>query len=259
MKVFEATKRVKLVLITSVLLNLLLVGEVFHLKNRQPEGAIIQGGQVLGDTSEAPAPPPFQWSQLESPDYPNYIANLRAIGCPERTVRELIAADLNDSFAPRREPLLARLASASASAIDRNQAQIALSQLRQEEVAVFRQLFGLPRAEAAAVSAAQPSATLPIRIRQPGAEDTSAIMPMVFQPVNTNAVELTAEEREAVEQVRESFRAALGTNQDLNSPDYLHRWQIAQKQADSLLDALIGRQAWLKYEDALQREKPNSD
>ena len=31
----------------------------------------------------------FVWSQIESDDYATYIANLRRIGCPEPTVRDL--------------------------------------------------------------------------------------------------------------------------------------------------------------------------
>src|SRR5262245_55092968 len=34
--------------------------------------------------------PEFHWSQIESPDYREYISNLRAIGCPEATIRDII-------------------------------------------------------------------------------------------------------------------------------------------------------------------------
>lgn len=37
----------------------------------------------------------LQWSQIESTNYTTYIANLRKIGCPEQTIREIIHADLN--------------------------------------------------------------------------------------------------------------------------------------------------------------------
>jgi hypothetical protein len=45
---------------------------------------------------------PFDWRQVESPDYREYIANLRAIGCPEKTIKEIITADVNDLFSVRR-------------------------------------------------------------------------------------------------------------------------------------------------------------
>lgn len=48
------------------------------------------------------APRLLSWRDLESEDYPTYIANLRAIGCPEVTIRDIIVADVNELFAARR-------------------------------------------------------------------------------------------------------------------------------------------------------------
>jgi len=44
----------------------------------------------------------FSWDEVESPDYPTYVANLRDIGCPEQTVRDIIVADVNALYARRR-------------------------------------------------------------------------------------------------------------------------------------------------------------
>ena len=44
----------------------------------------------------------FTWEEIESADYSSYIANLRAIGCPEATIRDIIVADVNQLFARRR-------------------------------------------------------------------------------------------------------------------------------------------------------------
>lgn len=44
---------------------------------------------------------PFTWSEIETPDYHAYITNLRKIGCPEKTIRDIIVADVNDLFAER--------------------------------------------------------------------------------------------------------------------------------------------------------------
>jgi hypothetical protein len=40
----------------------------------------------------------FSWQEVESPDYPTYIANLRAINCPEQTIRDVIIADVNSLY-----------------------------------------------------------------------------------------------------------------------------------------------------------------
>jgi hypothetical protein len=44
---------------------------------------------------------PFDWRTVESEDYRQYVANLRAIGCPEKTLRDIIMADLTDLFRQR--------------------------------------------------------------------------------------------------------------------------------------------------------------
>ena len=42
----------------------------------------------------------LQWAQLESEDYKTYVDRLRAIGCPEQTIRDIIIADLDKLLAP---------------------------------------------------------------------------------------------------------------------------------------------------------------
>jgi len=48
--------------------------------------------------SPVPAVTPFRWSQIESPDYHQYIANLRAVGCPERLIQDIIVADVTSLY-----------------------------------------------------------------------------------------------------------------------------------------------------------------
>jgi LysM repeat protein len=44
----------------------------------------------------------FTWHDIESPNYAVYVANLRDIGCPEQTIRDIIIADVNALFSRRR-------------------------------------------------------------------------------------------------------------------------------------------------------------
>jgi hypothetical protein len=44
----------------------------------------------------------FSWRDIESADLATYVANLRDIGCPEQTVRDIIIADVNTLFARKR-------------------------------------------------------------------------------------------------------------------------------------------------------------
>ena len=47
----------------------------------------------------------FDWNAVESDDYKKYIANLRAIGCPEETIRDIITADVNKLYDAKRKAL----------------------------------------------------------------------------------------------------------------------------------------------------------
>ena len=44
----------------------------------------------------------FSWREIESPDYTTYIVNLRDVGCPEQTIRDIIIADVNALYARKR-------------------------------------------------------------------------------------------------------------------------------------------------------------
>lgn len=51
-----------------------------------------------GRTARTEAVQRFDWRQVESTEYTTYIANLRAIGCPEQTIKDIIIADVNALF-----------------------------------------------------------------------------------------------------------------------------------------------------------------
>ncbi len=51
---------------------------------------------------------PFHWNQVESSDYAEYVRNLRGIGCPEATIRDILRADLGGVCAARRRERLDR-------------------------------------------------------------------------------------------------------------------------------------------------------
>ena len=47
----------------------------------------------------------IDWRVVESEDYKKYIANLRAIGCPEETIKDIIVADVNKLYDSKRKAL----------------------------------------------------------------------------------------------------------------------------------------------------------
>ena len=57
-----------------------------------------RGSSSGADRTVAPA---LDWRQIESPDYRKYIENLRSVGCPESTIRDIITADVNKLYQER--------------------------------------------------------------------------------------------------------------------------------------------------------------
>ena len=110
----------KLLLVLSVAVNIAL-GVAYFKKERAPAAAPPSPATV---ESVAPAPAPsvaapklktqvvvqtvtntavqkIDWRMVESADYRQYITNLRAIGCPDETIRDLITADVTKLYEAR--------------------------------------------------------------------------------------------------------------------------------------------------------------
>ncbi|HYG21229.1 MAG TPA: hypothetical protein VEH04_00495 [Verrucomicrobiae bacterium] len=101
-------------LLLSGLVNAVLLTVVWHQRRMPsvgPEPAETRHASAMAD-SEAARPgismfvtnqvtASFAWAELESTDYRAYVANLRSIGCPERTIAHILRADLHDVFEQR--------------------------------------------------------------------------------------------------------------------------------------------------------------
>src|SRR5687767_6195122 len=105
--------KLRLILIISVCVNLALAGVYFVSKRStavQPSAPDLAASGKTTTKSErerrakliaAGHTNDFHWGSVESDDYREYIANLRAIGCPEETIRDIIIADVNKLYAGR--------------------------------------------------------------------------------------------------------------------------------------------------------------
>ncbi len=98
--------------------------------------------------TQTAGPQPFHWQQIESGDYRQYMANLRAIGCPERLIRDVILADLAELYSTR-GGLIQRPLFPPWTGADQRQASFLTNaqqhrDLQQEQLAVTEQLLGYP-------------------------------------------------------------------------------------------------------------------
>ncbi|MDF3056160.1 MAG: hypothetical protein K0R17_375 [Rariglobus sp.] len=101
------------------------------------------------------APPPETWNRLQSTDLATFVANLRAAGLPDRQVRMLVNAEINERFRAREEAVRPSRPSRNywepgdtyyndPTTLEQRLAQL---DLRREKAALRRELLGeTPRA-----------------------------------------------------------------------------------------------------------------
>lgn len=96
--------RWRLLLILSLAANLVLAVGLLHTRRASSSvsTAMAEETNAIVKTNVVVRRQFLSWSHVESPDYPTYIANLRSIGCPEQTIRDIIIADVNALYAKRR-------------------------------------------------------------------------------------------------------------------------------------------------------------
>jgi len=166
----------------------------------------------------------FEWRQLESSDYPSYVANLRAIKCPEQTVRDIVTADVAGLFDRKRKEM---------GGTGGNQETEHWSKF--EEARLVARLLGDSMDRGGGVGdsvEAKSGMTKPARV------------PLVLQTQALAALNLTDEQQEEVHELTQQFiRDIGGLNQDPRDAAYFERWQRAQAKVDVQIVGAIGRRA----------------
>ena len=217
----------------SLILNCLLLGSLLYLlasRTRAPlspqTGLVLDNPPAPSEGVAAPLPavsssfPTFRWSQLESPDYRVYVANLRAVACPEQTIHDIIVADIGALYSARRQQF--GLDGSGTGAWSRS-----------EETELAASVLGTT-AKTAAVESEHSQAPS---------------MPLVFQKVDVAALGLAPGQVKAIDELRQQFMDQIGgSGQDAADPAYRERWQQAQPESDEMLRGMIGINAFQNYQ-----------
>jgi hypothetical protein len=251
----------KTILKISILLNAVLLGGlIFIWTNPRKVGAalpsamtkaepqslaLVQSGLPVMRTEAEPEP--FRWGQLlsKNDDYRDFVANLRAGGCPEPTVEDIVRGDAERAFYAKRAELNV---DGTESGPWSAQAQIQL----------VAYLLGQSATQEVAADTAPLSPTA--RRRQPTPVQTVS-MPIVMQNIDLAALGLTNDQKQMIAEVRRNFLEQVGgTNQNPNDPAFLARWQQAQIEADTRLQATLGYQVYMQcqiagYQMALENQE----
>lgn len=152
-------------LMISILANLVCFVGLFWLStdrqsSTEPSQPVPAGESVNSGRAPALAAPverivreveTFHWSQIEADDYQTYAENLRRIGCPEETIRDLVKRDLDKLYDKRKAEILSKAParkefwkSGNPSSIGKPSASASsqMAQLDREKNDVLGDLFG---------------------------------------------------------------------------------------------------------------------
>ncbi len=113
----QVTRMIRKLFLISLLANLGLIAAVAYRWSHRPAVISVtpEENTAVAETSALATKSPgvtvsyvtnetraeFSWALIETPDYKKYIASLRAVGCPEETIRDIIIADVNKNYARR--------------------------------------------------------------------------------------------------------------------------------------------------------------
>lgn len=104
--------RMRSILLVSLVLNVALAVALITWFQSTPVGApkaavstaaaMVSNRNPILKTNILVRPRLFSWDEVESADYATYVQNLRAMGMPETTIRDLITADIDQMFIQRK-------------------------------------------------------------------------------------------------------------------------------------------------------------
>lgn len=107
--------RVRIILLISIVLNVALAATLLSFWPKRSNTSFVRPVNAAAVASNQPIrivktnllvrPRVFTWQEVESGDYVTYVENLRALGMPEATIRDIIIADVDQVFARRRREL----------------------------------------------------------------------------------------------------------------------------------------------------------
>jgi hypothetical protein len=99
--------KVRVALLLALLLNCVLAWLLLRTHSKPLAARMPSSTVQIPASNSAPAKViRLDWRSVESPDYREYIRNLRTIGCPEETIFDIIVADVNTLFALRSRSLV---------------------------------------------------------------------------------------------------------------------------------------------------------
>ncbi|MBA4147625.1 MAG: hypothetical protein H0X66_05880 [Verrucomicrobia bacterium] len=251
----------KPLLVLSVIANLALLGAVgYFAKNRPAPGVEIAIQETTQPNSPTTVQTPgkrvitvtnntetqFDWRAVESVDYKEYIANLRSVGCPEETIRDIIVADVNKMFESRRKALgggkseFWKTGNMFAAMVD-EEAVKKKQELTKEKKALIKELLGIEVDEPVDIAAMSNPLTTMLDFLP---EDKQAKISEMMQSFQAKAMKSfgsggapDAEDFKAMQKVQKEFDVELAK---VLSPQEYEDYQLRLSQTSMMMRMQLG-------------------
>lgn len=209
-------------------------------------------GSIPARPGTDPVGKPLSWSDLESSDLRAYGENLRRIGCPDRTVRNILRQDLQALYDSKRREVRQRFAIpywTRESAEVRRSRLAAIEVLDREEKAILESLFGpgvlLSEGEGAEIFGSSD----PVERRSLAADGEKDAA--LAEEIRGRQLGFEFSQTEFDEVVRLEKNLREISVQSRDSGNLQHLQQI-QDETDAQLQELLGPDRWSQYERAGQ-------
>lgn len=255
----------------SLTANLLLVGGfclVWLRDAERPQATRVPLTVQPAKAAPRPAPslvsaPVFHWRDLDSPDFAVFVANLRKIGCPESTIRDIVDGELREIYAKQAKEAsyttVNPAGSGSASLLgapahqprSEEQRLRVLASLLSPDAVVNPGTAPVPSAQTATlaqseavVSAMTQAEQIPAAF-QVGDDPATAPSTQELSTVVSDA-SLDAETATQLTRMRQDFAAAISQDSkipDPGSPEYFRQWMKAKRESDDRFSSMYGGDA----------------
>jgi len=231
----------KPLLTSSLLLNLSLgILLLFALQSANkpaaPSAPFIQSSQKElhpADNSQSSSDHVWHWKDLDSEEFPTFIANLRSFGCPEQTIRDIVTAEINRDYDQK-------LADLNSTQLASGQYALAKSKLDEERLKVLDELF--PSAGNHHAKLSNQGSTAQAGTESSPPEQPVATPLVLLQP--DPSLHFDEAQMNAWKALQRNFMAKIGSTQNPYDPEYRKRWEEAQKDLDQAFQSKFGDDAF---------------
>ncbi len=262
------------ILLSSITLNVLLLGGLVMSWSGHSDPTSVPSAQTRvpvtqAATARAPAAAPqpakaapFRWQQLDAPDFPTFVKNLRAIGCPEPTLRDILQGELREIYDQKRQEVAASTSGSLREAktlkltTEHDRLLTSLTAPATSPATAPRLSVGGASSSSANTSAADqsgvaihPVASIPVAFTYGTNAGTALAQegPQVVLNAPAPNPQLPLSAATALQQLQSDFVNALGDSvQSPESPVYRQRWNAELLRSNERFSSLFGGDAFVR-------------